>query len=568
MRKLFVLLMCAVTLVASAQNKLLENGVKAATGAAIISVYNGWEKTQQYIRRIQQQQLKTIRQNSEVLIPINNKRQATTLKSATIVKQARTLPYRVQVLRPLPSVFQTIDSLIPHYDRIKQEIIDEKKAVASGDSVMHKTYDPYHLLLLSDIAYLRKNRSSETLFMKRALEDGLNMEIIDKYNKTLEKHLSLFSYLPAKVSYLVKQIVERDFYNRISFIPSEENDTFPLPNDSLTYSMCDKYAPSIKPLAQLTFSPTINTDVDLYKAATDSLIANKISLSDNTETWLFSMLAENLWDNHEYDLLLKYFAAEPLEKYAMQDADVLLILSEAAFYSTREDEWLKYSQQLEELSPAHYELLSKHIYDALFGYILTYPDDTEFIKAFIDGYDDHLDFAYLLITDLCDVVLKNNEFKDNWNWCTLDNLAPTTVPYAKTIVEISDYVKQKYLDDSIISDAITLLGAQFGTLIDSHMQQSESDLIRLTEKWPADGNYDETVDFCIWIGIYRAYIAGHGLDKPKDAIKWLKKYEKLAANPNVDPETRSDFYSYMAECYGKQGKKKQATKYAEMAKQP
>lgn len=572
MRKLFVLLLCAVALGASAHSarnlKKIWEASKVAVGATIIKGVSNYIKTNPYIKpypgpRPTPQPI--IRKKG--IISKESKRALPELTRLPEL-QSRDLTKHLKSPSHFSEALHIIDSLKPDYVKIKQEIMNRPDSAASGDRALLNTYSPFHLLFFSAIANLNGERDFEYRLIREAVKRGLTMDCIEKYVKAYKSDNALFYPIESKARFLVQIVVQRDFVKRASF-SSGETDSIRMPNDSLTYYMCDTFAPEIKPLAQLTFSPTFDTDIDLYKAVVDSIIAKKVYLLDDTENCLFSKLATNLYNNGEYDLLLTYFANEPLEKYAMQNADILLSLSEAAFFQGRDAEWQKYSQRLETAFPNHYELLCSDIYDTFFEYITIHPEDIESIRGIIDLYDDHLGIAYKFISDLTDSVLNINEIKDDWSWSTLDDLTPNTRPYVKTIVAISDYVKQKYPDDSLVSDYITMIGAQFGVMIDSHISQSESDIIIITEKWPADGIYeDNKANFCLLIGSSRAYIAGHGVDKPKDALKWLKKYEELAADPNLDSEIRSDYYSYMAECYGKLGKKKEQAKYARLAEQP
>ena len=61
-----------------------------------------------------------------------------------------------------------------------------------------------------------------------------------------------------------------------------------------------------------------------------------------------------------------------------------------------------------------------------------------------------------------------------------------------------------------------------------------------------------------------AYIAAHGLDKPKEGLKLLKKNIKLLDEPAVNSEIRNIWYDYMAAIATRLGKTKDADKYLKL----
>ena len=61
-----------------------------------------------------------------------------------------------------------------------------------------------------------------------------------------------------------------------------------------------------------------------------------------------------------------------------------------------------------------------------------------------------------------------------------------------------------------------------------------------------------------------AYIAAHGLDKPKEGLKILKKNIKLLDEPAVNSEIRNIWYDYMAALATRLGKTKDADKYLKL----
>ena len=61
-----------------------------------------------------------------------------------------------------------------------------------------------------------------------------------------------------------------------------------------------------------------------------------------------------------------------------------------------------------------------------------------------------------------------------------------------------------------------------------------------------------------------AYIASHGLDKPKEGLKILKKHIKLLDDPAVNSEIRELWYDYMAALSTRLGKTKDANKYLKL----
>ena len=61
-----------------------------------------------------------------------------------------------------------------------------------------------------------------------------------------------------------------------------------------------------------------------------------------------------------------------------------------------------------------------------------------------------------------------------------------------------------------------------------------------------------------------SFIAAHGLDKPKEGLKILKKHIKLLDDPAVNSEIRELWYDYMAAFSTRLGKTKDANKYLKL----
>lgn len=159
----------------------------------------------------------------------------------------------------------------------------------------------------------------------------------------------------------------------------------------------------------------------------------------------------------------------------------------------------------------------------------------------------------MLSLDLLEQTSNPDEI--SWEWDDIADCTPKQATYRAGILHIVD--KGLAVDDSLSSpDAVEwcryikaeMLLADPSTLDEGKTMleaQTESDNIELRCK--------------AIIGL--AYIAAHGLDKPKDGLKSLKKNLKLLDDSAVNSDIRDIWYDYMATLATRLGKTKDADKY-------
>lgn len=313
---------------------------------------------------------------------------------------------------------------------------------------------------------------------------------------------------------------------------------------------------SLNPLVELSCNYDPSNEVARYKAAADSVIATYDQWSPEFQDTFSRHFLMTLIVSGETAAALDYFGRAPLKEFPERNVDFALDLADCAIAERDATLFSVYLQQAVALDSVAAEEYWAELYKGNWEKYLADPSQLELADWLIETSPEPANNALLLSLDLLERMSGADEM--SWEWNDIAAYTPQQANYRSAIMHIIDkglavdeglsspdavewcqYLKAEMLlpDPTTLEEGKTLLDAQ-----------TESDNIELR---------------CKAI-IALAYIASHGLDKPKEGLKILKKHIKLLDDPAVNSEIRELWYDYMAALSTRLGKTKDANKYLKL----
>lgn len=333
--------------------------------------------------------------------------------------------------------------------------------------------------------------------------------------------------------------------------------------DSARMQQCDtllmvtrQFNPSLNPLVTLSCIYEPSTEVQRYKAAADSVIVSYDQWSPEFKDTFARHFLMTLIGSGETAAALDYFGRAPLKEFPERNVDFAIDLADCAIAERDATLFSAYLQQAVALDSVAAEEYWAELYKGNREKYLADPSQLELADWLIEMSPEPANDALLLSLDLLEQTSNPDEI--SWEWNDITTYTPEETTCHAAILHIIDkglavddglshpdavewcrYVKAEMLlpDSTKLAEGKTMLDAQ-----------AESDNIELRCK--------------AIIGL--AYIAAHGLDKPKDGLKILKKNIKQLDNPAVNNEIRELWYDYMAALATRLGKNKDANKYLKL----
>lgn len=166
------------------------------------------------------------------------------------------------------------------------------------------------------------------------------------------------------------------------------------------------------------------------------------------------------------------------------------------------------------------------------------------------------------------IVVKIHEYyfpeseEVKWEWLDCTTYTPEQQVAHGGMIDILDHAQTFCTANT---DVLSLLNLDYlkATIIcaDANRINEAVSIIESRSRELSRNPSVETNNIYCWFTLAQAYIAGHGLDKPKKALKVLKKNISLVESSGVESTTRSNWYNYMAALSMRMGKKKDAQKY-------
>lgn len=385
----------------------------------------------------------------------------------------------------------------------------------------------------------------------------LTMNVINDLTPTQRKHLK------KDIPGLVRYIVERDYIERAKNGVEDSSKSMPEKEAAKYIKLCNEYAPNHVKLANLVISGDIS-NLQLLKTAIEPLADNDSVYKAPTKEYLLVNVTNSLYLKEDDKEMLESFRKSPLKEYADSNANVLLMLCDCA-YGKEEyyDRYVKYNERAYELDPEKTGEYNEKMWNSIWTYFIENPSDTAALHEFIDSLSGDIlaVSAWQLFEGWLSKIAQLDGPMTDFEWETIDDYPAEEQPYFRALFETANYIN---LDSITIPEIQQYLKTfrDLGILFPNYEQSAKDWLISLTEELLGDPNADkaDVAKQCF----LRAYVEAHGLDTPREAVKWLTEYEPVITN-SEDEMLIVNTYNYLSQAYLKLGKKKQAKKYAALA---
>ena len=346
--------------------------------------------------------------------------------------------------------------------------------------------------------------------------------------------------------------------------------TFPLSSEERK-AYADKmtlvrtYAPALTPLVKIEYAPDLANTTELYREAADSIIRHRSNYLSPVDQHVCLSLMHKLVAEERHRDIIEYFEQEPLRQYVDTSGTYLLQMVSSSIVCGDDERANSYLGRAYEVDSARAYQYMSEIYNSVLNDCFEHPENTELVEWLIAGSEDPAACIDVLFSEWFERYLRDAD-EDNWEWMHISDMAPqTSIAYnacifvAKKRLLLLDEGTDKltFYTWNYVYPAMAMYDPSQEAEATRTLQALNIQLSRETD--PALNN----LKCAMTMGM--ACIAGHGWDRPMDALKVLKKNLKtMQKMSGVEPETRADYYSYMAALYGKLGKAKDAAKYRDL----
>lgn len=314
--------------------------------------------------------------------------------------------------------------------------------------------------------------------------------------------------------------------------------------------------PALNPLVTLSCIYEPLTEVERYKTAADSVIATYDQWSPEFQDTFSRHFLMTLIVSGETAAALDYFGRAPLKEFPERNVDFALDLADCAIAERDATLFSVYLQQAVALDSVAAEEYWAELYKGNWEKYLADPSQLELADWLVEMSPEPANNALLLSLDLLERMSGADEM--SWEWNDIAAYTPQQANYRSAILHIID--KGLAVDEGLSSpDALEwcqYLKAEMLLPDPTTLEEGKAMLDAQTES--------DNIELRCKAIIGLAYIAAHGLDKPKEGLKILKKHIKLLDDPAVNSEIRELWYDYMAALATRLGKTKDANKYLKL----
>ena len=452
-------------------------------------------------------------------------------------------------IRPLPKFkpfpkIKTVNEMVE--ERLAAEYESIKERVNSGTYVPI----PFSYFQLADYALRHDDEPFAITCLERVRVDRLTPELLEWVGR---RYVALHPFMPE-----ISRAVVVSAYSKMvdAKLRGVDCDSTRMQQGDTLLMVTRQFNPSLNPLVTLSCFYDPSTEVERYKTAADSVIATYHQWSPEFQDTFSRHFLMTLIGNGESATALDYFGRAPLKEFPERNVDFAIDLADCAIAERDATLFSAYLQQAVALDSVAAEEYWAELYKGNWEKYLTYPSHLELADWLVEMSPEPANNALLLSLDLLKQTSNPDEI--SWEWNDITTYTPEETTCRAAILHIIDkglavdeglsrpdavewcrYVKAEML----LSDSTTF--AEGKAMLDAH---TESDNIELR---------------CMAI-ISLSFIAAHGLDKPKEGLKILKKNLKLLDNPAVNNEIRELWYDYMAALATRLGKTKDTNKYLKL----
>lgn len=456
-----------------------------------------------------------------------------------------------------------VKPITPHIPKLKplpspksfKEIMDEviaKEYDTFKSFVMKGLYDdnPKKLFLFADYA----KRHNDEIFAVTCLERIRSEQVTPKLlENVMRSYPSLSEYMPE-----ISRSVAICAYSMMleAKLKGADCDSARMQSGDTLLLVTGQCNPSLNPLVVLSCFYDPSRLVERYKEAADSVTATYDQYSDAFKDTFARDFALTLMDNGEYDTALDYFGREPLKQFPDTGADYALDMASCALSTHNDSLFASYIERAHVLDSVAVNDYCARLYDWAWEYIIADPSQTGLADWLLENTPTPANNALILSGDIIERYWPESE--QTWEWLERSRYSPEQETAQRTVFYIMD--KGITLDEGR-SEPIAALYISF---IKAEMMMSDPTTVAETKSILDNLTASDHPDLRCRAMLGQAYLAAHGLDNPKEALKILKKNIKQLDNPDLTADTRALWYEYMAVLYTSLGKTKDAEKYLNM----
>lgn len=406
---------------------------------------------------------------------------------------------------------------------------------------------PFNLFQLADYAKRHNNEQFVIACLERVKTDRLTPKYLDLVAR---RYPALDQYMPE-----ISRAVVISAYSKMADAKLQgiDCDSARMQQGDTLLMVTDQYNPNLNPLVILSCFYHPSMEVERYKEAADSIAATYDQWPDEFKDTFARDFLLTLIENKEHATALDYFGREPLKQYPDSLADFALDMTTCAIVTQNgplASSYLEHALALDSVAANDYWA---ELYDVYWYTFIVDPSQTELADWLIEYSQMPADNAINLSTELINRYWPKTDF--SWVWETLSDYTPEREAARLAILHILD--KGTEIDEGR-SEANT---APFISYLKAEMLMADPAMTADAKSLLDNLTTTDQPDLRCRAIIGQAYIAAHGLDKPKEAMKILKKAIKQLDDPSVTNYVRGFWYDYMAALATRLGKAKDAEKY-------
>ena len=468
---------------------------------------------------------------------------------------------RGPVIKPFGEMFN-LDSIFllgtPHFNpirnprisgwekRLQQDYLDFKEKFAAGecDTV------PFSLLLWSCYA----DRKGDSELSRQA------------YEKSKSEHLTVHDVLmycslgrdiPERRSELIRYVVEQDYVFGEEGLSQFTPDSIGKRYRKQLIELSERYTPGMVPLIDIVYRSDDSDKVNLFHTAADSILSGASSFQPHIQDHIFLTLLQEFVEAGQYEDALSYFAKEPLASLVKNNAIALLYLCDASIGLGDVDRFNYYLQCAMNVDSILAEEYYQEYYKRCYDILVEDPSDENLVDWLIEVNEYPVEIAFLLVGDIMDRHFPDQGLPDTFEWSDMSEFSMDELEIIKSIVYIGTEAlgADESRSEELVRDHLILIIAIWMTTDPTEIENALRYIEILNDKIEkeTDPSYDNLRILLVYA---RAYIAAHGMDKPKEAFKILNKVNKKIETMTLDPTVRMMYWQYLravSDALGKKG---------------
>ena len=359
---------------------------------------------------------------------------------------------------------------------------------------------------------------------------------------------------------LIQEILALDYLKMLSRKKNgEATDSTQQRGNGIMLLLSNKYIPALKPLAEISYLPDSVEDIVRYKWAADSIMVEEMGWAPLFEINFYDDMLTTLINGEEYETLLQYFGREPAKQYADSIIDFQLALSSCALFANDYDKFAYYYNRIAETDSTIAKNYFREIYQQYQQQFLEHPTQKEVGDWLMENSDEPVATALSLLGHLLERYWPDT---DSWEWGKNITLTRTQRDIRSAIFSLLDKARELDNGRASITDLLSADFMRFTlTVADNPDTEKALDELRHLIQRMNDDSSEEANDLRCVATVFLAFYTGHGLDSPKKALKILEENLKLLDAPGISQNSKSLYYSYLADLYTALNKKKKAEKY-------